>query len=740
MSSVAQVSAVQAIEESPRSWFWNFLKRELAPYPGRTWTVARMTIAATIVMLLIMIFRLPNAALGSYYTLLLSREDPRATFRSAVSMLSSVGSALVFVLLMAAVMAGSPMLHFFWVGTTLFITFFLIDGLSEYRMGTAFGFLAVSSVTSWDFPANPKTLVENTLWTALAVSIGAVTTVAVEYVSFRIRPQDQVREGIEDRLHVVELMLRGLASEGKAAPEVREKLEQYAMTGTALIRRSILRSDASMQRKQEISAVAALTGRLVDLSANARTEPASQEERRHYLQAADALNTIRRFLPAWDFKPLEKIAVPADPVDSSSFLSDLQMTIAEIPQIIAGLERRPEFFPSAVDLDTQPRLFKQGAFSSGESVRFALRGTLAAMTCYVIYNAIEWRGLATAVSTCMITALSNVGSSRQKQFLRVAGTVLGGVVIGMTAQVVLLPYMDSIASFTILFGAVTAFSGWIATSSPRLSYAGVQTAFAFYVTHLRVFRPQTSLAVARDDVMGILLGLLAMWMLFDTIWAKDAATEMTSLFVRNLRRVAGFHSHVPTTGELAAGINKARIERAAINSNFDQIRNLSDSVVFEFGADREWKMELRRIVRVLQPQLRAYFLLEISMLHHQLDAHIEGIGGEAAEDIERAEEILNALADQAERTWTGGPAVVSREEFRQRHDRLCRTIEHYEDDLADREAAIQPGANEAGHTLMLARWMLGAALALGRSLVALEKAALLAPGGKLSRFFDAARS
>lgn len=732
MSTVAQVATARSSEEAPLAWFWNFLKRELAPYPGRGWTVARMTIAATLVMILIMVFRLPNAPLGAYYTLLLSRENPRATLRNAISMLGSVGTALVFVLTTAVFMAGSPMLHFGWVALTLFITFFLIDALSEYRVGTAFGFLAVTAVTAWDFPANTKTLVENTLWTALAVSIGAMTTVVVEFVSFHVHPQDQVRDGIEDRLHVVELTLRGLAATGKTPDEVKEKLEQYAMVGTALLRRSIVLSGESLQRKQELSAIVALTGRLLDLSANARIAPADEGERKRCIQSAEALAAIRAFLATGNIKPIQKIAVSADPADNGSFLSEIEMTIAEIPQIIAGLERRTEFFPSAVDLDVQPRLFKEGAFSSGESVRFALRGTLAAMACYVVYNAIAWRGLVTSVTTCMITALSNVGSSRQKQFLRVAGTILGGVVIGMTAQVVLLPYIDNIASFTVLFSAVTALSGWITTSSPRLSYAGVQTAFAFYVTHLRVFGPQTSLSVARDDVMGILLGLFSMWLLFDTIWAKDAATEMAGLFVRNLRRVASFHRHLHE-GDLAAAINRVREERAAINNNFDQIRNLGDSVVFEFGSDRPWKMELRRIVRALQPQLRAYFLLEISMLHHQLDSHGETIGGETEKNIERAEHVLNLLADQAEQNWTGISAGLDREALRDRHDKLCRLIESLETELSERESGAQPAPNEAGHALALSRWMLGAALALGKSMVAMEREALLVRGGVLTR-------
>ena len=725
-------------EEGPLEWFWSFLRKELAPYPGRAWTVARMTIAATVVMLLIMVFRLPNAALGAYFTLLLSRENPRSTFTSAVSVLGAVGAALVFALIMADVLAGSPMLHFGWVALTLFVTFFLIDGLSEYRVGTAFGFLSVTTLTSWDFPANTSRLVENTLWAALAVSVGAVTTVVVEYASFRFYPHDQIRDGIEDRLHVVELALRRLATHGKAADQVKEKLEQYAMVGTALLRRGILRSGQSLQSKQELSAIVALTGRLVDLTANARIAPANEAERVRCLRAADALTAIRMYLPGSDLKTIGNVPSYAEAADSGSFLSDVEMTISEIPQIIAGLERRPEYFPSAVDLDVRPRLFKPGAFTSGESLRFALRGTLAAMACYIIYNSVAWPGLATSVSTCMITALSNVGSSRQKQFLRVAGTILGGVVIGMSVQVVLLPYMEGIASFTILFCFVTAISGWIGTSSPRLSYAGVQTAFAFYVTHLRVFAPQTSLNVARDDVMGILLGLVAMWLLFDTIWAKDAATEMAQLFVQNLRRVATFHTHLPE-GDLAAAINTVRMERAAIHNNFDQIRNLGDSIVFEYGSDRAWKMELRRVVRALQPQLRAYFLLEIALLHHQIDSHGESPGSELTSNTERAEQILSLLATQAERAWTKGPQDLGRPSLTSRHDTLCRRIEEYDADLALHDGEPALSSDETGHATAVSRWMLGAALAFGRSMMALEREALMATdslGGKLLRFSD----
>ena len=723
MATIAQNIAAPERRETAPGWFWTFLKSELAPYPGRGWTVARMTLAATIVMLLIMVYRLPNAALGAYYTLLLSRESPRATLRNAISVLGSVGVALCFVLSTAMMLAGSPILHFGWVALTLFVTFFLIDALSEYRLGTAFGFLAVNSITGWDFPGNPSVLVANTLWTALAVSIGAVVTVVIEYVSSRIRPQNQVDEGILNRLRVVELALRGLATKGSHTEEVSEKLAQYAMVGTALLRRWVLHSDMNMLRKQQVSAVIALSGRLVDLAANTKAVPADDKERERYLRAAENIEIVRGLVHSRSFSGMERRIAEPEPSLGHTYISDIEMAIAEIPKIIAGTEHRPEYLPSAADIDIQPRLFKEDAFSSGEALRFALRGTLAALVCYVIYNAVEWHGLLTSLATCMITALTNVGSSRQKQFLRVAGAIFGGVFIGMAAQVILLPYMDGIASFTLLFCAVTILSGWIATASPRLSYAGVQTAFAFYITHLRVFKPQTSLAVARDDVVGILLGLMSMWLIFDTIWAKDAATEMAELFVKNLRRVAAFHRRVPA-GSRADTINKARVERAAINSNFDQIRNLADSVVFEFGAERNWKMGLRRIVRVLQPELRAFFLLQVSLLHHRLDLQSEQITARCRRNEERAENLLSLLADQAQQAWLFMSADGKREPLVERHRAIVSLIERYETEL--KQAEFRPGNDEGSHAVLLSRWILEAALAFGRSMMSIEDEGLLA--------------
>src|ERR1700739_2988501 len=83
----------------PARWFWEFLKQELAPYSGRAALVGRMTLAATLVLVVCMTFRIPFAFQGAVYALMISRESPRATMRSAavIAMVTAIGAAYLLV-------------------------------------------------------------------------------------------------------------------------------------------------------------------------------------------------------------------------------------------------------------------------------------------------------------------------------------------------------------------------------------------------------------------------------------------------------------------------------------------------------------------------------------------------------------------------------------------------------------------------------------------------------------------
>jgi uncharacterized membrane protein YccC len=170
---------------------------------------------------------------------------------------------------------------------------------------------------------------------------------------------------------------------------------------------------------------------------------------------------------------------------------------------------------------SQP-IFFPDAFSNPAYVKFALKGCLAASICYVFWAAVDWPGLGVCTVTCVIAApVANLGSSRQRLTTRLAGLFTGGVICGIGSQIFLLPAVDSIVGFTILFAAFSAIAAWFATSSPRLNYFGRQMALAYYLTIFQGFGINSSLTASRDRLTGILLGLLVMWLVFDVCSADE---------------------------------------------------------------------------------------------------------------------------------------------------------------------------------------------------------------------------
>ena len=92
--------------------------------------------------------------------------------------------------------------------------------------------------------------------------------------------------------------------------------------------------------------------------------------------------------------------------------------------------------------------------------------------------------------------------------------------------------MESITSLTLLVAAGTAVAAWVVLGSPRISYAGVQIAFAFYVCVIQGFAPTWYFYTIRDRLMGILLGNVVITLVFHYVWpvrASDAHVEESRL-------------------------------------------------------------------------------------------------------------------------------------------------------------------------------------------------------------------
>jgi multidrug resistance protein MdtO len=192
-----------------------------------------------------------------------------------------------------------------------------------------------------------------------------------------------------------------------------------------------------------------------------------------------------------------------------------------------------------------------------------------------------------------------------------------GGAVGIGAQVFVLPSLDSIAGLLILFLPVTILAAWVAASGPRLSYFGIQIVAAFYLMNFQEFSFQPSLAVARDRIVGILLGLSVMWFVFDHLWSSPAIVEMRRIFVANIRLLAQL-TREPATTNLQEAIERSYSLRETINANFNQVRQHADGVMLEFGSSRERDLALRARLLRWQPELRLVFIAQIAIFKYRL--------------------------------------------------------------------------------------------------------------------------
>lgn len=633
------------------AWLWPFLWEELRPYRGRGTMVVRIVIATTLMMIVAVTFQIPYAAYGAVYALTLSRESVEATTSAVRIVAVSLVLAGAYAIFGALLVLGEPAARFLWVVGTLFLIFYAMSALNNYAGVSRFGYLIVVTIPLWDsqIPAGQK--VTGTLWAIAIITLGSYVTLLLEIAFAAFKKTDDLMEGISNRLEYVEALLRCHGETRALDPDTQSQVTRLATVGTSRLRRILRRANYNPLYAEQMAAVVGQAGRLVDLAANLShlSGPFQDADCMRFHAVAENLARIRSALLSGAVP--SRIQLPEGASTGPPLLREIEKTVALIPEIFTGASSLDRYGALPAGQTRSPIIPPWRKLAAPEHLKFGLRGCLAASLCYFIYNALFWRGLSTSVVTCLLTALTTVGSSRQKQFLRFSGAIVGGVLIGMGSQIFVLPYIDSIAGFTMLFAAVAVLSAWLATSSARFSYFGVQVFVAFCLVNLQEFKIQTSLTVARDRVLGILLGLFMMWLVFDRLWSVPAGVAMKRAFVETMRLLAALFRE-PASADYRASAVRMYALRDAINAQFAQVRPQADGALFEFGASRSQNLLLRDRIRRWQPQLRTLFIMRTASLKYPLRLQgfelPEDVLGYQRTDDGRVASLLEVMADRVE--------------------------------------------------------------------------------------------
>jgi multidrug resistance protein MdtO len=510
-----------------RSGFLSFLRDELAPRPGRLAAVLRIAACCSLVVAIGMLYQIPLVAYSAYAIYVIGTREMASTLLTGVVAAVAFTIAIALSLIFYTLDASEPALRLPLMAASTFIAIFLTRTMALGPVAFLAGFVLVLSQTLIDQVPNPEALTHLVLW--LWVVVMVPVTVAI-LVNFAVG-EHPGRLARRTALRLIETLAEALRS-GDAAPlrhAEAEAVELFELRHKAGMLDHTLKGRAAID--------AGLIETLAELLVLQRLLPAGTPVE-VLLPLAQACEDCAA--------ALRRDGLPPPMPDGTLGLDTLGLSSAARPVVIAmsaamarltdGIARRttaqePLPTPSA------KALMAPDAFSNPNHARFALKTTVAVMSAYIIYSGLDWPGISTAITTCFFVALGSLGETIHKATLRMTGAVIGGVVGGFCV-VYVLPELTDIGQLCLLVAGVAAVGAWVSTASDLLSYAGMQAAFAFFLTVLDGYGPGTDLTAPRDRVVGILLGNLLMTLVFSLFWPTSAVDRARASVAAALRALA----------------------------------------------------------------------------------------------------------------------------------------------------------------------------------------------------------
>jgi len=578
--------------------FAGFLRRELAPTPGRGSATFRLTLSCVIATIPILTHHIPHALVVMLVMYLITQEDTAATLMG--SLLGVLG---VTVGLGAALLAWMVVLDIAWLRITCFVAF-VVAGLWLKRvlvvgaLGSALGVPAALVMIIPDFgPLPPESLVEFVLWIWLCVTLGLTVNVGVQLLLAPGDPLTLLRRERDTRLRLVENALRELAGSRDVVPVPPPmSLETLATAGMSrplgLLKTASLTNAWARQHHDVLATAITLVDRLVTDARALQlvlSSPPNVALNESLLRVADACARTRQALAEPESPRTTEGAappVPADlPVAMPRPLADMERTLEQL----SAVARLTPSTPTAKEAGS--RLLIPDATTNPEYVQFAVKGALAALICYLLFVGFDYPGIYTSVITCFVVSLSTIGSSNQKGLLRFGGAAVGGV-MGLIALVYMFPNIDGLGGFWFVFATGTAVAAWINFGSPRISYGGYQTGIAFYKAIFQDFGPAVSATVVRDRLIGIAFGLIVFGAVEHFLWPVRAADRMRARLADALRSLAAF-----ARVALRAPDDQRDVDarRQLISQQVADVQGYVESSKFEPGVGAEDAQEVERL-------------------------------------------------------------------------------------------------------------------------------------------------
>ncbi len=590
------MSIFSAESVSELDGFW----REMTPVPGRMAGSLRFALTSALATLLLLILQPPVGfiAPSMFMLFLVSHDSPSQCLKDCLTLLSGAALGTTAALVLMGGTDDHPVARVVGLAGYTFVAafFFRTSAIPAFPM--AFGCLTYMVISLWEYQIRAERILHLSLWPMGTLATVALSAVVVEYVFNRSDPLVRLRREINARCAAVDRLLKLCAAHAKAEEIERQSaiVRRYAVTGQGqlhvLLERISRDKLCDTGECRRLKALTLALDRLLVLGAGIavaqdfeRMDPARLERIGKAIVAAEEgrLEEVQSILgdsTIAGYSELDRIEQTlrnlATPTESSA-----AGPTTEAPQAATS---------GGSWSDSLKLLLLPDAFTNHDYFMYALKLSLCATICYVIYNALGWPGISTAFFTVYFTGLSTTGTSNRKLLIRFIGSTIGGMILGISCLVFVYPNLEGVQGFLLVIAALSFLGAWCAASA-YYGYIGLQITFSFNLLAFERPGAPTQMTPARDRLLGITLGFLVMFLIFHQVRPERTVDTMRRLLARLLGASAEFVRLFGLEPDMAAGARIAEI-RKQITGMVVNLPNFAHAVKFEFPPDRAVDMRL----------------------------------------------------------------------------------------------------------------------------------------------------
>lgn len=544
------------------------VKRDLAYFPGRLAMAWRVGALCALMTLVAMLYGIPESAISCYLILFVMKPDAAESMAMAIAVTLLVSIVVGLILLILPYTLESAPLRMAVLVLSSFAFLWLGSASKLGPVGSIIALVIAFIMSLLGDAPNGELAVRAVLYAWLMAASPMLLLVAFNLFIGR-PPWKLLRASLAERLEVAGAALHhpDASSLTKVEELLREGQSEHQQRAM-LVRIFHLRPAA--EAAWLTAAVNSSYRLLLAISALNKTVPGlTRPELADWCSSAAEAITAGRVIepPAFNqsgkndevTRALVQLATPDNAVDTSA--------------------------PKASFLAAD-------AFTNPVHQQFAIKTTAASVICYLVYTALDWQDIHTAMITCYVAALGTAGETVHKLTLRIVGCLIGAL-MGVLSLIFIVPSLSDIGQLMALVFGALLLSAWVSSGNERIAYAGIQIGLAFLLTVLHGFGPSTDLGVALDRVLGILLGNLVVYLIFTYVWPVAIAD-----FVRT--RIRSLVAELSNLAALAPTERPAAIRQAAeVEEELTTAREALRLVPFEPRSLRPSPEEYRRLQAIL---------------------------------------------------------------------------------------------------------------------------------------------